>query len=87
VLHITIASGLDITQHLVPTPSLEDYIGELWIEAQRKLVSIPQPSALAIMGEDPDRQVDVRYFDWVTHTYVEEIRPAFRVLEVVPFCG
>lgn len=85
VWHTSIASGLDIARKLIPPPSLEEFLRDLAPEVQRKLGPIYHPTAVAIMGEDREQIVHVRVFDWLTHTYVEENRPALRVLEMMPF--
>jgi len=76
VPHLTIASGLDGTE------DLGDLRRQLWDSIRQDFPAF-QPRCLAIMGEDADNPVTVRFYDWLTETLVEEKRPGFKVIEWV----
>jgi hypothetical protein len=79
-LHLTVASGLPETGlGGAAAPDLRELEPDL-LRDSREYV----PVRVAIVGEDFDSPpVQVKYFDWLTETYVEETRPGFRVLEDV----
>ncbi len=80
--HTTICSGLDpkengngrlakFNETILPKvkETLKDYV----------------PEYLAIMGEDPENKVTVKFFDWLTETFFEETRPGFMIVDRAPF--
>jgi len=78
-LHTTIASGLEPERH-----RLELFEQKLWPEVRHMLCGF-KPKCLAIMGEDAEHMVSVRFWDSLTQRFVEEKRPGFKVIERVNF--
>ena len=77
-LHLSLASGL------VPETDTEKLKRHLEPSVLADFPSL-HLSRLAIMGEDPISPVTVRFFDWLTETPVEEVRPGFRVIAWAEF--
>ena len=69
-LHLTIASGL------APDSDVEQLVHDLEPSILADFPECPL-SRIAIMSEDAQRFVKVAFFDWLTETAVEEVRPDF----------
>jgi hypothetical protein len=83
-LHTTIASGLIIPSGTTVARRLEVFRQTIWPVVQQKLRCY-QPRYLAIMGENPRREIDVTFQDRLTQVYVPERRPGFRVVDKAHF--
>jgi hypothetical protein len=82
--HITLASGLEVQDEADKQAQLAEFRQSLWQAALARLKPY-RPRQLAIMGEHPTERIDVRFFDWLTETFVDENRPAFTVIDTARF--
>ncbi len=82
--HITLASGLGVQDEADKQAQLAEYRQSLWQAVLARLKPY-RPGQLAVMGEHPTERIDVRFFDWLTETFVDENRPAFTVIDTARF--
>lgn len=83
-LHITVCSGLKVTDAVNRQRQLEKFTSLLWPTIEQGFRSY-EPRYSAIMGEDPEATRPVHFFDWLTGTFVEEERPGFKELDCAAF--
>jgi hypothetical protein len=83
-LHTTIASGLKVKGHPHRERILRRFTRTVWPLVEDRLKAY-RPQYLAIMGEAPRHDVTVRFFDWLTETFVKDERPGFKVVDRARF--